>query len=86
MAQSDDECSCIGELEQLHLADQYAEQVACEFVETFGGVCPSMLDYVTERIIARLVHVAVMNRDENLIVSERKTATCTSRAMILSVT
>lgn len=67
------DCTCINELDKLQLADDYAEAIACQLVDDFGSTCVPMLNYVTERLIARIVHVAVLNADQNLSVSERKT-------------
>lgn len=67
------DCTCIKDLSQLELADRYGEAMACEFVETFGGLCPVMMDYAVERVVARLIHIAVWKHDENLEHSERKT-------------
>lgn len=71
--QHNHDCPCISDLAQLEYCDQFAEHLACHFVDTMGNKCPPMMDYLVERIIARLVHMAVWNRDENLEHSERKT-------------
>jgi hypothetical protein len=78
MSRPDGQCSCINDLGQLQIADTFAEEVACHFVDTMGGTCPEMMDYVVERVIARLVHVAVWNHDETLEHSERKTLDATA--------
>lgn len=75
---NDSECACVNDLEKLYLADEYAELMACEFVESFGEVCPPMMDYVIERTIVRLVHLAIMNRDDGTEASERKTLDATA--------
>jgi hypothetical protein len=71
--QRDGTCSCIEELDQRELANDFAEQLTCELIENMGGVCPAMMDFVVEQVIARFVHVAVFCHDENLEHSERKT-------------
>lgn len=78
MLPDDGNCTCVGDIEQQHLVDTYAEHVVCEFVDSFGAVCPAMMDFIIERILARLVHVAVWNYDNNLEHSERKTLDATA--------
>ena len=68
-----DQCTCVHELDKLHIVNEYADNVACDFVDVFGGICPEMMDYVVQNIVVRFVHMAVWSHDHNLEHNERKT-------------
>lgn len=61
-----DECKCSRDLEKLELADQFAEYIAAEIGDTFGGICAPMMDFFVERLIARVAHMQALSHDETL--------------------
>jgi hypothetical protein len=61
-----DDCRCIHDLKNLELVDHYAEDLAEEIAESFGGTCSQMMDFFVERLIARVVHMQALSHDETL--------------------
>jgi hypothetical protein len=74
MPPHDDEvCTCVTDLDKMEIVTQYAEKVACDFVDDFGGSCRPMFQHVVAGIMVRFAHLAVLSNDENVSASERKT-------------
>jgi hypothetical protein len=66
-------CRCIDDIEKQQVIKDYAEQVVCDAIDTFEGLCPEMIAFAVEQIVARLVHVTVLSYDETLYLQETKT-------------
>jgi hypothetical protein len=73
MAREDASCTCVKRLDMVEMMSRYAEHIACDVVDETAGLCPAMIDLVTEQIVVRLIHVAVWARDQNLQNSDAKT-------------
>ena len=61
-----DECKCTRDMEKLGIVDDYAEQIAEDIADTVGALCPPMFDFFVERLVARVVHMAVLSGDDTL--------------------
>lgn len=78
----EDVCTCISELDKVQLAAEYAEKIACDFVDDFGGSCTPMFQHVVAGIMVRFAHLAILSKDERLVHSERKTLDAVAEYLI----
>lgn len=71
---SPDDCACVRDLEKRAIMEGFVEDVMVEVVDLIGGICPPMVDFTIEELVARLIHCAVYTHDESIETDQRRTA------------
>lgn len=77
-----DDCKCVRDLAKREIMMEFCNEVACEVVEMIGGICPQMVDFTIDELVARLVHCAVYTHDDTIETDERRTAEAVEQYLI----
>lgn len=69
-----DDCACFRDLAKREIMMNFCNDVTNEVVDMIGGICPQMVDFTIDELVARLVHCAVYTHDNTIETDERRTA------------